>query len=94
MSVSRPYAECLAAPLPWIVWAVASVGLAVSGPFGSYQTVALPERLLVWSALVAITLGLGLALRVWFAAVGLRDLKRGRASRSCWPGCSRCRSGG
>ncbi|AZB62919.1 LytTR family transcriptional regulator [Cereibacter sphaeroides] len=77
MSVSRPYAECLAAPLPWIVWAVASVGLAVSGPFGSYQTVALPERLLVWSALVAITLGLGLALRVWFAAVGLRDLKRG-----------------
>lgn len=77
MSVSRPYAECLAAPLPWIVWAVTSVGLAVSGPFGSYQAVALPERLLVWSALAAITLGLGLALRVWFAAVGLRDLKRG-----------------
>lgn len=77
LSFSRLYAECLAAPLPWIVWAALSVGLAVSGPFGSYQTVALPERLLVWSALVAITLGLGLALRIWFASAGLRELRRG-----------------
>ncbi|MGP3697762.1 LytTR family DNA-binding domain-containing protein [Rhodobacter sp. NSM] len=77
MSFSRLYAECLAAPLPWMAWAALSVGLAVSGPFGSYQNFALPERLLFWSALVAITLVLGLALRVWFASVGIPELKRG-----------------
>lgn len=74
---TRLYSQCFAAPLPWVVWAALSVGLAVSGPFGSYHHLSLPERLLFWSALVGLTLTFGLALRVWFAARGLRDLRRG-----------------
>ncbi|MCE6967404.1 LytTR family DNA-binding domain-containing protein [Cereibacter sphaeroides] len=77
MSFSRRYADCLSDPLPWLTWAVLSTGLAVSGPFGSYQHYPLPERFLFWSALVALTLTLGLALRIWFATAGLRELKRG-----------------
>lgn len=77
MSFTRHCSECLAAPLPWLVWATLSTGLAVSGPFGSYLHYDLPQRMLFWSAIVAVTMVLGLALRIWFAAVGLREMKRG-----------------
>ena len=71
MSLSRRYVDCLALPMPWFVWVALSLGLAVSGPFGSYGRLALPERLLFWSSLVAVALALGLGLWLWLAGLGL-----------------------
>ncbi len=48
----------------FLALAIMSVLFAVSGPFGTYDTLSLPLRFALWFALVAVSLILGIGLRV------------------------------
>ena len=64
--------------VPYVVWAVLTVVVALAGPFGSYVGLDLPQRLVFWGVLMALGILAGTICR---AAVhellGLRDFRRG-----------------
>lgn len=63
--------------LPLVSWCVLSLVFALSGPFGSYETLGFPHRLMLWGAVTAAATLLGMALRralLWHP--GLSDTRR------------------
>ena len=51
-------------PLPYIVWAVLSIWLSVSGPFGTQDALPLLMRTLYWSGVVALSIVIGRTVRI------------------------------
>lgn len=58
------YLAALRSPLPYMLWAALTVLLTVSGPFDTYDTLTWPERAVYWALVVALSLGIGKAVRV------------------------------
>jgi len=55
----------LRSKVPVVLWLVISVVIAVSGPFGSYGSLALPWRLLFWTPIVGIGVLTSSAIRTY-----------------------------
>ena len=50
-------------------WALATVLLAVTGPFGNYALMSFPERLLLWGGLTGLAIWIGLAIAICAEAI-------------------------
>lgn len=58
------FAAAARSPLPYLIWAVLTVVLTVSGPFDTYDSLPEPERALYWAAVVAMSIVIGKAIRI------------------------------
>lgn len=63
----REFTAAARSPLPYIIWAVLTVVLTVSGPFDTYAQLSKPERAVYWAAVVAISIVIGKAVRILVA---------------------------
>lgn len=61
----KEFTAAARSPLPYVVWAVLTVVLTVSGPFATYEALAKPERALYWGAVVAMSIVIGKAVRIF-----------------------------
>lgn len=50
-------------PVPYIAWAIITLVVSFSGPFGTYDALPLATRLAYWSAVVAVSIFLGVLVR-------------------------------
>ncbi len=67
----------IASPATWIAWAMTSLTVGLSGPFGSFSTVGFWTRLWGWALLIGIGLFGGVTLRCFVrTAFGLTDFLR------------------
>ncbi len=65
-------------PFPFVIWAAVSLVVGLSGPFGSYVALDLPERLMFWAGIIGLGVLAGSLLRaIVTVAFGLRDFQRG-----------------
>lgn len=70
--------EDFRSPVPFVMWAAVSLVVGLSGPFGSYVALDLPQRLMFWGAVIGIGVLVGALLRaIVTIAFGLRDFQRG-----------------
>ena len=68
----------LRSPVILVAWGLLTVMMALAGPFGSYDQVSLPERLIVWLVLTALAIVVAIAMRVIvYSRWGIRDFWRG-----------------
>lgn len=64
--------------VPLVAWAVVTLTIGISGPFGSYVALDLPARLLFWGVIAAMGISVGAAIRAFVhTVIGLSDLQRG-----------------
>lgn len=64
--------------IPLTVWAILSVLVGLSGPFGTYQIMSLPVRVAFWSLLLGLAIAVGMAVRAFvFGNLGLRNFRYG-----------------
>lgn len=62
-SVGRYFAESCAIlrrPITWIVWGLCTLMVALAGPFGSFEAMGAPLRLLYWGVVTGLGVVLGL----------------------------------
>jgi len=59
---------------PVVIWAVLTVIVGFAGPFGTYLSIAMPKRLLLWALLVLSGILIGLSVRAF--VVGTLKLTR------------------
>ncbi len=68
----------LRSPSILAAWGFLTVMMALAGPFGSYEQIPLPERLLVWLVLTAMAVVVATAMRVVvYSRLGFQDFWRG-----------------
>ena len=68
----------LRSPVLLAAWGFMTAMMALAGPFGSYEQIALPRRLIVWLGLTALAIVLATAVRVVvYSRWQLRDFWRG-----------------
>lgn len=68
----------LRAPIIMVAWGFVTMMMALAGPFGSYDQVALPKRLFVWLGVTAMAIVLATAARVVvYRRWGIQDYWRG-----------------
>lgn len=68
----------LRSPVVLAAWGFLTAMMALAGPFGSYEQIALPRRLIVWLGLTAMAIVLATAVRVVvYSRWQLRDFWRG-----------------
>ena len=60
----KEYMAAVRSPMPYLIWATLTVLLTVSGPFDTYDTLSKPDRAAYWATVVALSLGIGKAVRV------------------------------
>lgn len=61
-----------------VAWGFLTMMMALAGPFGSYEQIALPKRLIVWLGLTAMAIVLATAVRVVvYSRWQMRDFWRG-----------------
>lgn len=60
--------------VPLVLWLVASICLAITGPFGTYGVLSFAERVLFWTPLIAVGFLAGSAMRVLVhSGLGVRN---------------------
>ena len=66
--------RAFASPVPYVAWLTVSAILALTGPFGTYGALDLPDRAVFWSVIAGASVFWGTALRVFlmnrFAGLG------------------------
>lgn len=68
----------LRSPIILAAWGFLTVMMALAGPFGSYEQIALPKRLVVWLGLTALAIVVSTVMRVLvYARWGMQDFWRG-----------------
>lgn len=68
----------LRSPVILVAWGVLTMMMALSGPFGSYDHVSLPKRLVTWLVLTALAIVVATTVRVVvYSRWGYRDFWRG-----------------
>ena len=65
----RDVASEMITPVLLYVWAIATVVVAISGPFGSYAALGLGTRLIYWGGVIAVSIILALGLRLFWRLV-------------------------
>jgi hypothetical protein len=64
--------------VPLVLWILTALCMAVMGPFGSYGTMTLGERLLFWAPVMAIVMVIVTAIRALvYGTLGLTGFRRG-----------------
>lgn len=59
--------------VPFVAWAAISLVVGIAGPFGTYEILPLPLRILVWAAILAVAILTGAAVRAFVrGTLGLR----------------------
>lgn len=53
----------LRSPVPWVLWLTISMAVAVAGPFGSYGALDASQRVLFWTPVIGVAVGLGSMIR-------------------------------
>jgi len=51
--------------VPWLLWATVSVAVSVSGPFGSYGSLDLVERVMFWTPVTGLAIVVGSTIRAF-----------------------------
>lgn len=60
-------------PKPYVIWFILSVIIGFAGPFGTYNTIFLPKRLLLWALLISAAILIGVSNRAFvFGALNMR----------------------
>lgn len=68
----------LRSPIVLAAWGFLTVMMALAGPFGSYDQIALPKRLVVWLGLTALAIVVSTVMRVLvYSRWGMQDFWRG-----------------
>ncbi len=78
MTWIREFAFTLFRPIPLVCWACVSLAAAFAGPFGTFTSMPIAERLMFWTMAVglSIVLSLGIASFVAFQRPDLTSLRR------------------
>jgi hypothetical protein len=50
---------------PYVIWAVLTLIVGFAGPFGTYVSISLPKRLILWALLVMSGILIGLSIRAF-----------------------------
>lgn len=53
----------LRSAVPWVLWLTIAMAVAIAGPFGSYGTLTLSERVLFWTPIIGLSVVVGTAVR-------------------------------
>lgn len=65
--------------VPLAAWALVTVVASMAGPFGTFEALAAPARVLYWAAVVAAAILLSRLVRDWYRGKALRRRLFGRA---------------
>ena len=64
--------------IPFTIWAMLSLLVGFSGPFGTYRVISMPGRLAFWAVLLGLAIFVGTMVRAFvFANLGLRNFRHG-----------------
>lgn len=64
--------------VPFVVWFLLSISVAVMGPFGTYGVMPFSSRFLFWMTVMALGIGVGTVIRAYvYGSLGLKDFRRG-----------------
>ena len=59
---------------PFVIWAVLTLIVGIAGPFGTYVSLSMAERLILWALIVFCSIAIGFSVRAFVA--GTLKLKR------------------